>query len=263
MSRRYLFISDLHVGSIYFDYPSLLDMLNRMELNEERVDTIFVLGDLVEGKLNHKGQYYSAFPLELQQQLLIDVLRDLISAVSAKEVYIMPGNHDKKHGIDLIKSAILELMQEMRDVKIHYIEDEYFVYIDWETGKKFLLLHGIARTSGSDYLGLTPLILANILSIEESKDADLVVLGHYHKSVLIPYANKYILALASFQAMDRYLRNERIIYIVDVNDDFIDFRAYSTRANNKSDLVMFWSSKFSATLQNISVEMKENMEVEA
>ena len=226
-----------------FDYPALEAILGEMRTAGAVVDAVWVLGDLVEGKLNHRGQYYTAFPLEVQRCLAVQVLSHIMESVGARELYIIPGNHDRKHGIDLIREVV-QALDEMYPDTVVYFDRDVVDFLDEDAGIRMLLLHGVGRTAGSDYLGLTPLIISNIMSIPEAAESDLIVLGHYHKSVLLPYARKWILALPSFQAGGRPLRDERIVYVVSAGTPAgLELAAYTATPTPRHKLTRYWSER--------------------
>jgi len=170
-----------------------------------RCKYLHVVGDVVEGKFNHSGQLYEVFPFPIQRNLAVKTIKRLVRAVKPKELHIIPGNHDRKYAFNLLDVVIEDLEKELNDVRImYYRDDEYYIVED-----NILLLHGITRSSGSDYTGITPLIQNNIIPLALEHNARTVVLGHYHRSVIVQYMGRLIIVLPSFQYASKPLRNER------------------------------------------------------
>ncbi len=131
----------------------------------------------------------------------------LIETVKPREVHVLPGNHDREHSINLLDNVVAELKKRNVNV-VYHRDDEYYVY------DKILVLRVIPCSSGSDYTGLTPLIQNNLIPLSLQHGADIIVLRHYHRSVIIRYMAKLIIALPSFQYSSKPLRNERGIIML-------------------------------------------------
>jgi len=209
---NHLFISDIHVGSLNFDIVQWNYVMTWIEKYRFKALDLHILGDVIEGKLNHKGQYYEAFPLEIQESLALKVLSELIDLVKPRRVHVIPGNHDKKYGINLLDNVVAELRDKYRDIEIHYYRDSDYYVVD-----DILCMHGLNNFKGSDYLGLTPQLMNNIVEFARltSKNVRKIVVGHYHRYVNIHYMSYDIYMLPSFQYSERPLRMERGVLFLD------------------------------------------------
>ena len=76
-------------------------------------EVLHVAGDVVKGKLNHKGQHYNAFPPDIQQWIAFEAIMKLIETVKPREVHVLPGNHDREHSINLLDNVVAELKERM------------------------------------------------------------------------------------------------------------------------------------------------------
>lgn len=238
MSRkRICLLSDLHAGSMYFDLPAFREAVARMLAATMRAcHELHILGDVVEGKLNHKGQGYESFPLEMQEEIGYKAVSHAVKMLGPERIIVLPGNHDRKWGINLLDRIVERLAETFPWKRIDYYRDEHY-YFDEEA--RLLGLHGIDRTGGSDYLGLTPLIMNNIMEIEEAEKARYIVLGHYHRPVVVQYRKKLILTTGSFQHGARPLRNYRTMYVLEAGENatvhFVD-----PQPTPRRELVEFW-----------------------
>jgi UDP-2,3-diacylglucosamine pyrophosphatase LpxH len=113
---RTLFLSDLHLGTRGCQAQLLLDFLKHYD-----VDTIYLVGDIVDGWRLKSGWYWPQAHNNVVQKLLKRVHK------GAKIIYI-PGNHDEfmrdyvGHnfgGIDVMETAIHEAADGKRYLVMH------------------------------------------------------------------------------------------------------------------------------------------------
>ena len=228
---RHCFISDLHAGSLYFDAPAFRKMVKRLEEEKLRCEVLHVVGDVVEGKFNHTGQLYEAFPFPVQRSVAVRSIVKLVEVLRPKTVHIIPGNHDRKYGFNLLDTVVQDLEEKLGKVEIQYHRDDDYYVTD-----NILVLHGITRSAGSDYTGLTPLIQNNLIPLALQHGADTIVLGHYHRSVIIRYMGRLIIALPSFQYTGKPLRNERGMIMMRGDE----IKLITVEASDRRTLVEYW-----------------------
>jgi DNA polymerase II small subunit/DNA polymerase delta subunit B len=234
---QHCFISDLHCGSIYFDVLAFKTMLKRLEEEKLRCENLHVAGDVVEGKFNRRGQDYEAFPADVQQMIAAKSLKRLIETLRPRKLYVIPGNHDRKYSINLLDRVIDELKKTVQNLEIQYFrDDEYYVV------ENILVLHGITRSSGSDYTGLAPLIQSNLIPLALQHNADVIVLGHHHRSVIIRYMGRLIIALPSFQYASKLLRNERGMIMMRGDE----LKIVSVEPSDRATLINYWRTAIRA-----------------
>ena len=224
MKWDHCIIADLHVGSWRFDRPALQRILNQLRADKVKCRTLHLIGDLIEGKLNYKGQLYEARPIEEQQKELIDVLMLLFDVLRPKEIFILVGNHDKKYGLDLLYPAVIALRDKLRRYRtgVHYIVDP------WYTIDSIMFMHGIPGYRGSRYTGVSPALLNALLSQGLVVNANVVVLGHYHKQAVIRYMNKLFIVVPAFKYLDDPLRNDRAVLLMKNDGTFRWVETYPT-----------------------------------
>ncbi len=118
-SHRYrtLFLSDLHLGTRGCQAHLILDMLRHVE-----ADTIFLVGDIIDGWRLRSGWYWPQAHNDVVQKLLRKVRR------GARMVFV-PGNHDEfaRQFFGLTFGGI-----EIKRETIHTAAD----------GKRYLVIHG-------------------------------------------------------------------------------------------------------------------------
>lgn len=117
--RRYrtLFLSDLHLGARGCQAHLILDMLRHVE-----ADTIYLVGDIIDGWRLRSGWYWPQTHNDVVQKLLRKVRR------GARMVFV-PGNHDEfaRQFFGLTFGGI-----EIKRRAIHVAAD----------GKRYLVIHG-------------------------------------------------------------------------------------------------------------------------
>ncbi len=114
---RTLFLSDLHLGTRGSQAELLLDFLRHNE-----ADTIYLVGDIVDGWRLKNGWYWPQAHNDVVQKLLRKVRK------GARVIYV-PGNHDEfaRDYTGLVFGGV-----EVADTAIHETAD----------GKKMLVIHG-------------------------------------------------------------------------------------------------------------------------
>ena len=114
---RTLFLSDLHLGTRGCQAHLILDMLRHVE-----ADTIYLVGDIIDGWRLRAGWYWPQAHNDVVQKLLRKVRR------GARMVFV-PGNHDEfaRQFFGLTFGGI-----EIRRQAIHTAAD----------GKRYLIIHG-------------------------------------------------------------------------------------------------------------------------
>ncbi len=121
---RTLFISDVHLGTRACQAERLLDFLRRHD-----ADTIYLVGDIVDGWQLRSGWYWPQSHNDVVQKLLRKARK------GARIVYV-PGNHDEflrdyfgTHfgGIEVVDSAIHQSSDGMRYLVVHGDQFDFVV----------------------------------------------------------------------------------------------------------------------------------------
>jgi UDP-2,3-diacylglucosamine pyrophosphatase LpxH len=114
---RSLFLSDLHLGTKGCQAPLLLDFLKSYD-----ADTIYLVGDIVDGWRLKSGWYWPQAHNDVVQKLLRKVRK------GARLIYV-PGNHD-------------EFLRDYIGTNFGGIELAESVLHEAADGKRYLVIHG-------------------------------------------------------------------------------------------------------------------------
>lgn len=146
---------------------------------------------------------------------------------------MIPGNHDRKYGFNLLNVVVDDLRKafEKENVEIVYHRDDDYYVVDG-----ILVLHGVTRSSGSDYTGIMPLIQNNLIPLALQHNASVIVLGHYHRSVILRYMGRLIITLPSFQYASKPLRNERGMIMMRGDE----LKIVSVEPSDRASLINYW-----------------------
>jgi UDP-2,3-diacylglucosamine pyrophosphatase LpxH len=119
VSRRYrtLFISDLHLGTRGCQVSQLLDFLSRYD-----ADTIYLVGDIIDGWQLHTAWYWPDSHTEVLRRLAAK------ASAGARLVYL-PGNHD-------------EFAREYCGARADSFEITDRAIHEAADGKRYLVVHG-------------------------------------------------------------------------------------------------------------------------
>ncbi|GGC84240.1 UDP-2,3-diacylglucosamine diphosphatase [Chelatococcus reniformis] len=203
---RTMFLSDVHLGTKGCQAELLLDFLKCYD-----ADTIYLVGDIVDGWRLKAGWYWPQTHNDVVQKLLRKVRK------GSKLIYI-PGNHDEFlrdyvgsnfGGIDVLDSAIHETADGKRFLVIHGDQLDIVVrhakwlafFGDWAYSTALLLntyLNIVRRRLGLTYWSLSAwakLKVKNavnfigrfeeLLSAEARRhEADGVICGHIHHAIM-------------------------------------------------------------------------------
>ena len=113
---RALFLSDIHLGTRGAQVPALLEFLK-----EHEADTIYLVGDIIDGWRLRQGWYWPQSHNDIVQKLLRKARK------GTRIVYI-PGNHDEFlreycgtafGGVEIVETAIHEAADGKRYLVIH------------------------------------------------------------------------------------------------------------------------------------------------
>lgn len=241
----YAFISDLHCGSVYFDYPSFRRVIEKLKDEKLKARHLYLLGDLIEGKLNHKGQLYEAFPIEYQLAILRSIVERLVVTLGAKHLYILPGNHDRKYGLNLLDTFILKNQPdfEKMGIEVKYLRDK-----DFHVNGQVLVVHGLSVSGGSDYTSVTPLVLNNLVGLVRLYgyfNIRYIVTGHYHRYGDIYYQGFRVIVLPSFQYSSRPLRECRGIVLLNGDGRTLPVLVQPSK---REEILEYWEERIRRTI---------------
>ena len=200
--HRTLFLSDTHLGTPGCKAELLLDFLRHNE-----AETIYLVGDIVDGWRLKRSWYWTAAHNAVMQELLRKARK------GAKVIYV-PGNHDEAlrdytglnfGGVDVCAEAIHETVDGRRFLVIHGDQfDGVVKYAKWlahlgDRAYEMALwlntwLHEIRRALGMPYWSLSSWLKHKVKNAVEfiscyedalarearSRGVDGVICGHIH-----------------------------------------------------------------------------------
>jgi UDP-2,3-diacylglucosamine pyrophosphatase LpxH len=202
---RTLFISDIHLGTRACQAEALLEFLR-----DHEADTIYLVGDIIDGWALRKGWHWPQAHNDVVQKLLR-------KARKGTRMIYLPGNHDEflrdylgTHfgGIEVVSDAIHEAADGRRYLVVHGDAFDFVIrharwlaYLgDWAYDTAILFnrwLGAIRRRMGLSYWSLSAWAklkvknAVNVISkfedqlIEEAarRHVDGVICGHIHHAV--------------------------------------------------------------------------------
>ncbi|MEM4618950.1 MAG: metallophosphoesterase [Desulfurococcaceae archaeon] len=236
-----LFISDLHCGSIYFDILSYEKVLERLKKEEVKVTSIHLIGDLIDGKFNHQNQLYESLPIDIQTEILMNNIEKLINVVEPKIIHILPGNHDRKYGLNLLDVFVSRIKEKCGgSIEVKYWRDNLY-YVS----SGLLVIHGVRGLRGSDYTGFTPSILNNLTNLPlmyKEYSVSTVVCGHFHSFSWVYYHGYNMIMVPSFYYGEKPLREVRGVVLLDSIDG--EVKPVLEKPSKREEIIEYWRSKF-------------------
>lgn len=193
---RFAVTSDRHTGSLYH-LPKVLEGFYD-HLRQEGITQVFDAGDILDGHKVYKGHEFELLDLGLDAQLT-----RLAQAPDSVETMFITGNHDAS-----FKSAagipVGRLIELTKNGKYKFLGEGQARY-RWETPNgpyELMLSHPGGGTAYS--LSYRPQKIAEAL--EGGTKPNMLVVGHYHKSEVIPsYRNITIIQAGTFQSQTPFM----------------------------------------------------------
>jgi predicted phosphodiesterase len=208
-------ISDTHIGSKFYD-PQLMKYAAQ-EFNKKGrkgADFVVHVGDITEGHYENKRQG-SVFELtEIGGDAQVKRAVKELSQIK-KPIYAITGNHEHNTFFKLAGFDIGEQLQEKMP-NLTYLGNMQAT-INLPHGKKLELLH---PGGGSSYaLSYKPQKIVE--SLEGGTKPDILLIGHFHKSLYMYYRNVHTLMPGTLQSQTSFMREKGLsahkgFYILDV-----------------------------------------------
>ena len=185
-------VSDTHIGSKYQQMESLWKFYEKCE--NEGITTVLHSGDLSDGVLMYAGQQFEIF---LQgERAQAEYIIENYPEIEGITTRFIGGNHDesfwKRYGSDICY-----------DVSVQRPDMDYkgFYLANLNIGDvKICLHHGDGGVSYARSYKAQKLALSKIED-KCSDTPDMLLLGHYHISCIIPdYVGMYLIQMPCFQA---------------------------------------------------------------
>lgn len=192
-------ISDTHIGSLYSNME-LLNMLYKV-FKKEKVQSIFHVGDMVDGDGNYREQHYeqNAVGFDAQLEMVLKEYPDI-----GIKTYFIEGNHAfKRLGGAIIGKNISACRKDL--VFLHELEADY-VFKSKKGGQ--VVMRMIHPSGGSSYaLSYKPQKI--IESYSGGNKPNLLLIGHFHKAFYMPvYRNVFCVSAGTTQRQTPFMKSK-------------------------------------------------------
>ncbi|NCC68207.1 MAG: metallophosphoesterase [Clostridia bacterium] len=191
-------VSDTHLGSKY----EALDELRRFYrmLEDRGIDTVYHVGDLSEG-------YYSNRPVSIFDTHAVGFTEQVKHIVANypkgnMTTFFITGNHDATH----FRNGFADIGEAVS------AEREDLVYLGHNFAKVHLTPHlTMALIHPTDGVTNTlSLKLQHIIERNAARRADIMLVGHYHKSCAVKYRDVYGYLVPSFQHVTPFMADNNL-----------------------------------------------------
>lgn len=231
---HHCFIADLHVGSNKFDIIALDKILDTIKREHLRVDTLHILGDIIEGKPQHHDQESESFPPDIQQELVVQTIIKMAKVLHVRVINIISGIHDLRHSIDLLDSVVKTLREDFRGLQINYYRDSEFYVYDNVFGIHYIEERDDDCRTFDEWMYSD--LLKEILKHDLWHKIKYIVVGHCRNLMVKPYLDKLIISVPSFQWTIRSRRNERGVVLVRNNE----VKIISVPSSREGEILEYW-----------------------
>lgn len=194
---KFLFCTDLHAGSKFFPEQAYFEMVK--EAKKQKVEAVFISGDITEGMSNRPGHIYdlSHIGAHEQREYAIKLLSEF-----DKPLYLIDGNHDRW----FIKSSGTFIVADIaKGVKnCHFLgHDVGDIKIK---NTKIQLWHG---EDGNSY-AISYRIQKVIEAMPGGGKPNVLLLGHTHKMGNFFIRNVHAISGGSVCLQTNWMRGKRI-----------------------------------------------------
>jgi len=200
---RFAFCADIHVGSTHEQrdaFAAYIDFVRR-----EKIRLLLVAGDIIDGDKVYRGQEYEVYAHGMEKQ--IAELGHYAKITRGLDVRFIAGNHDMSYhhtaGVDV--GGIIAHETGWRNCGDYYASFCFPL-------RGSLVRVDLAHPSGT---GAAYAISYRPQKIVESltggQKPDVLCIGHYHKSEMLPsYRNIIVFQAGCFQSQTPFLANKGI-----------------------------------------------------
>ena len=196
-------LSDVHKGSLYHQ-ADLLELAYDV-FEKEEIKDVYVVGDILAGEKMYRGQEYELFAHGADAQ--IDLAANTWPEKKGILTHFITGNHDlsfwKQSGVDVGRR-----LESLRDDFRYLGREEADIVFETDYGKARMRL--VHPGKGTAYaMSYHP--QKYIESLEGGRKPHLVLMGHYHKSDMMPqYRNVALVQSGCIEAQTPFMRRNFI-----------------------------------------------------
>lgn len=194
-------IGDVHIGSLYY-YSEALEAYYKI-LSHRGIDKVFIAGDILDGHRIYKGQEFELRDVGFEKQLSRLVTE--YPRVDGLTNYFITGNHDNSFK----QAAGVPTGKHIANARSDFVflgEDQAQYQFDTPNGPFSLrLLH----PGGGTAYAISYRLQKIIESLEGGTKPNMLAVGHYHKSELLPsYRNVAGLQTGCFQRQTPFMASK-------------------------------------------------------
>jgi UDP-2,3-diacylglucosamine pyrophosphatase LpxH len=221
-------VSDTHMGSKHFAKGALEQFYDYAI--DQGVTTFYHVGDLTDGwYTNRPTSIFDQYAVGFQQQL--DDFVENYPYRDGVTTYCISGNHDATH--------MRNGGANIGEVISHYRDD--IVYLGHNFAKVWLAANttlGLIHPTDGSAQSLS-LKLQQVIDRNEKRHADIMLVGHYHKTCQIYYKHTYGFLVPSFEYQTGFMEDNNLTSDVGglILTIKVDKDGYPMSV--KSELVMF------------------------
>jgi predicted phosphodiesterase len=170
--------SDLHMGSKFFNYKAFFESVKAFD--REKVDAIYVPGDIIEGMSNRDGHIYELEVVGTSNQ--INHACDLLSHYK-QPLFFTTGNHDEWSKVKANQGVIIgpEIESKLPNAKFL---GEYTADVKLSPNVTMRLTH-----EGATAYALSYSLQKRINALEGGTKPSIIFNGHLHKWIQMFYRN--------------------------------------------------------------------------
>ncbi|MBP5684791.1 MAG: metallophosphoesterase family protein [Bacilli bacterium] len=203
---RFCVVSDTHMGN-KLDQRTLLNRVYQ-EAYDRGIDTVIHCGDITDGDYRNRRP---AHPYELYAQGATEQIDNVVynyPYVKDITTYLTSGNHDRTHmmngGYNICKG-----IAERRSDIIFLGGDEAIVYLG-KARVPILIKHPDDGSSKAFSYKLQEAIN----NLDESNEAKVIIMGHYHKSYFMYYGERYVIMAPCLVDQSDFMKGKSLKNVV-------------------------------------------------
>ena len=187
-------VSDLHVGSKYFDYHAFE---HSVKVFNKSVDAIYIPGDIIEGMSNRDGHIYELEKVGTSAQINLAV--DLLNHYK-KPIFFTTGNHDEWAKKKANQGVDVGISIQNRVKESEYL-GEYTA--DVKLGKNVIMR---LTHDGNTAYALSYSLQKRINAISGGDKPDVLLNGHLHKLLYMFYRNIHAIECGTLQKQTNFMQ---------------------------------------------------------
>ncbi len=206
VTQKFGYISDSHGGSLYADWPLLNFAYDVFE--KEKIKIVFHAGDITDGIKMYRGHEYELEAHGADNQ--VSLVTERYPLKKNMITYFITGNHDYsfwKHGGTEIGGKITKERPDL----VHIGHQEADITIG---EKEFTATVRLFHPDGGTAYAWSYQTQKYISSLASGTKPDILLTGHYHKALTMPYRGVYAVLGGTLQQQTPFMRGRTLAAVV-------------------------------------------------